>query len=386
MSDGLGPAVIPIQRILHLQTDTGLSGGVAGYISTLVKAPSLAHAAQLVVVPGASENAERCRAMYGDASVVAELPATYSGLGLFAYVSALQRIVLREQIDVIHAHALRAALPAAIVAKRIGVPLVYTNHGLRFTQKAGRIASRVFRLMESYICERASAVVAIRPFDTRVLQREKLVPVSRLHTIETRISAPLERRTAGVDTSKPIVIGVGSLIQVKRPDRFIKWLTALNRMGISVSAQWAGDGPLRATSEEAVIRAKLPMAFLGQLDRTSLSVLYGHASVLWLTSEFEVFPLAVLEAAANGVPVVSGRFDGIEDIIDANVTGVLVDADDADASAAAVAELLADEPLRQRLGQAARARFQTRFADPDIMAHHYAQLYASVIEPPQPAH
>jgi glycosyltransferase involved in cell wall biosynthesis len=363
-------------RVLHVQTDTGLSGGVASYISTLVTSPALAGVRQSVVVPGARADAPRCRALYGDAAVF-ELPPSYGRLGLFAYARALQAIVRRERIDVLHAHAMRPALAAAIVARRCGVALAYTNHGLRFTQKGGALARAVFRRLEAFVCARAAAVVAIRPFDAGVLRREALVPGARLHVIETRIDAPV---AAGITRTQdaPTVIGVGSLLPLKRPDRFVDWLAALAARGVAVRARWAGDGTLRAGLEARVRRDGLPLQFMGQLDRAGLAALYGGASLLWLTSDFEVFPLVVLEAAANGVPVVSARFDGIEDIVEPGVTGVLVDADDPGAVAAEIAALLADEPRRRALGDAARARFHARFADPDAMASRYATLYGDI--------
>ena len=70
----------------------------------------------------------------------------------------------------------------------------------------------------------------------------------------------------------------------------------------------------------------------------------------------EGLPNAVLEAMAAGLPVVSTRVGGIPDLIDDEVTGLLVAPGDPEALAAAITRLVTDEPLRLRLGAAARER------------------------------
>jgi len=372
----LDAAVTAPLRVLHLQTDTGLSGGIAGYISTLVRSPAMRAHQSVVVVPGEADDPPRALALYGQAQTLA-LPPTYSRQSAWAYLRALDRLVHHERVDVIHAHALRSAMPAAITSWRSGVPLVYTNHGLRYTQKRSGIAVAVFRELERQVCRQARAVVAIRPHDARVLQRADWVPVDRLHTIETRINPPWP---AGIVARPdlPLLIGVGSLIEVKRVDRFLNWVEALQAQGSRFQAVWAGEGPLRPMLEAEVSRRSLPVRFVGQLDRSALGALYASATLLLLSSSFEVFPLSVLEAAAHGVPVISSRFDGIEDIVDAGRTGLLVDGDDAAAVGGAVAALLADRQALDRLGVAARARFAERFAGPDLMVARYTALYDAV--------
>lgn len=369
-------------RILHVQTDTGLSGGIAGYVSMLAKAPCLAGCLQWIVVPGAADDPQRVHALYGEAPTVA-LPPSYGRTGLLRYARALGEVVRRERIDVVHAHAMRAALPAALAARQTGVQLVYTNHGLRYRQKTGLATRAIFRALECFVARSAAAVVAIRPFDAAVLRRERLVDEARLHTIETRIDVEIAEAPPRSTVRPPCLLGVGSLIDVKRVDRFLDWIAALVARGTAIEAVWAGDGPLRATFEDEARRRELPVRFTGHQDRAGLARLYGDASLLLLTSEFEVFPLAVLEASANGVPTVSGRFDGIADIVEAGQTGLLVDADDPTGTAAAIADLLADEPRRSRLAAAARRRYEARFAGSGQMARRYADLYRAILDPEQ---
>ena len=88
--------------------------------------------------------------------------------------------------------------------------------------------------------------------------------------------------------------------------------------------------------------------------------------------------LALLEAAAAGVPVVACAAGGVPDVVVAGETGVLVPVGDADALRAALAHLLAAPHERRRLGAAARAHVERCFGTPALIDAHVS-LYTRVL-------
>ena len=143
-------------------------------------------------------------------------------------------------------------------------------------------------------------------------------------------------------------------------------------------ALWVGDGPLRPSLEREAEATSVPVEFPGHLGRSRVFELLAESSALLLTSAFETLPLAVLEAYSQGAPVVCGRFEGVEDFVVHESTGLIVDADDSGAAAAALARLLGDPRLRSRLGEGARRLFTERFSGSEVMAQAYAEQYAAV--------
>ena len=101
------------------------------------------------------------------------------------------------------------------------------------------------------------------------------------------------------------------------------------------------------------------MQFLG--ERTDLPTVLRGADLFLLPSESESFGLAALEAMSCGVPVIASRVGGVPEVVIDGETGLLAPVGDIAAMAAHVVRLLADAPLRARLGQAARARAETVF-------------------------
>jgi phosphatidylinositol alpha-1,6-mannosyltransferase len=110
--------------------------------------------------------------------------------------------------------------------------------------------------------------------------------------------------------------------------------------------------------------------FLGRVPDEDLPDLYGCADVFvmlcrdrWGGLEQEGFGIVFLEAAAAGVPAVAGASGGAAEAVEDGSTGTIVDpSDDPDVAARALASMLDDDPKRQVMGQAARARVVEQFS------------------------
>jgi glycosyltransferase involved in cell wall biosynthesis len=108
----------------------------------------------------------------------------------------------------------------------------------------------------------------------------------------------------------------------------------------------AGDGPLRDLLPDT----------LGFVPHDEIGELYDRASVVVLVSQMEGLPNVVLEAMAHGKTVIATPVGGIPSVIEDGKTGFLVPVGDAVALRAKLKEVLADDQLRRRVGEAARAR------------------------------
>jgi alpha-1,3-rhamnosyl/mannosyltransferase len=93
---------------------------------------------------------------------------------------------------------------------------------------------------------------------------------------------------------------------------------------------------------------------LGHIDRGDLNWLYKHAVALTFPSRFEGFGLPVLEAMGHGCPVIAAAATALPEVV--GPSGVLLSPDDPDAWAAAMIDLLTNEPRRAWLAEAAIAR------------------------------
>jgi len=111
------------------------------------------------------------------------------------------------------------------------------------------------------------------------------------------------------------------------------------------------------------------------LDEAELARELSRCKLAVLPSRHESFGNAMAEAMAVGVPLVSTRAGSIPEIVEHEVTGLLVPADDAGALHQAIARLEHDPALSARLGAAGRERMRANYSW-QAVARRYVQLYS----------
>ena len=252
-------------------------------------------------------------------------------------------------VDAIWASAL--AVPPA------EVPLVATVHDLAFLDDPQWSTPRglsFFRRSWEATVQRASIVVVPSATTARDCARHGLEPERVLVVpwgVDGTRAAPaeVERVRRDLDLPDRFVLWVGTA----EPRKNLAGLTdALSRLDLPLVVV----GPSGWLVEPDAVLARLGhrARILGPLEDQRLRAVYAAATVFALPSLAEGFGLPVLEAMAQGTPVVTSSGTATADV--AGDTAVLVDPRDPAALAAAIGELAEDEDRRQALGRAGQDR------------------------------
>ncbi|MCW2673280.1 MAG: GDP-mannose-dependent alpha-(1-6)-phosphatidylinositol monomannoside mannosyltransferase [Frankiales bacterium] len=164
------------------------------------------------------------------------------------------------------------------------------------------------------------------------------------------------------------VLAVGRLVGKKSPLTTLEACRRAAASGAQLRVTVVGDGPLRAELEQAAAASGLTVELPGAQPHGEVlaamrdaDVFAQHSVTDAATGDEEGLPVAILEAMAHGLPVVSTRHAGIPEAVVEGVTGFLVDEGDVDAMADRLATLAADGALRQRFGAAGRQIVLDRF-------------------------
>lgn len=178
---------------------------------------------------------------------------------------------------------------------------------------------------------------------------------------------------------KPELLAVARLVHQKGLDLLIQ---ALARLREPPYTAWrlvlVGEGPERRALEALALQE-------GVADRVVFEGFQPHpgrymaqASIFVLPSRFEGMPNALLEAMAVGMPVVvNDASPGPLEMVEPEVNGLVVPRDDVDALASALARLMGDPRLRQRLGDGARDRLRS------LDWSHLEPIWRSVLALPE---
>lgn len=160
-------------------------------------------------------------------------------------------------------------------------------------------------------------------------------------------------RAARLDARSPWLV-VAAMMRLG--DKLASYRALAAALGNSLDVPWellvAGDGPARAQVEDAFARSRIGARarFLGTLPARRLAEVFAACDVSPWPAVNEAYGMALLEAQAAGVPVVSCAARGVPDVVLDGRTGLLVPYADEAAFARAVRALLDDEARRRALG------------------------------------
>ena len=272
--------------------------------------------------------------------------------------------------DVLHAHAVDVAYAVAPVARKCGVPLVLTCHGVWFPHRGprsfgGRLELYLIRHGRPAVITSvdAASVAALRGagFDAQ------LVP----NGVEAD-----EFAGPHTEPDPPVFLFAGRHEPQKGLDILLVAAALLRDEGAAFRIVLLGDGSLTSDLRRQAHNLGLDriVTFAGRLpERADVVRAYLGASAFVLPSRFEGFPVTVLEAWAAGLPVVASAVGGVVDVC-TEANAVLVPSRNPQALAKAMAGVLADPGLRRRLGDAGRSLVRERYTW-DAVASRYSRLY-----------
>ena len=238
-----------------------------------------------------------------------------------------------------------------------GVPLYVHFHGF----DASRMI-RDWRYVRHYrsLFRQAAGVIAPSRFLTGRLA-EIGCPEAKLHVSPYGIDP---QRFAVTRRLPQRLVAVGRLVEKKAPQSTIAAFAAIANRYPEARLDMVGDGPLAGKCRALVRRHGLDdrVRLHGVQDARFVADLMQEASVFVQHSvtasdgDCEGLPVAVLEAMASAVPVVSTRHSGIPEAVVDGVTGLLVEEHEVDAMAAAMSALLDDPERAAAMGAAGRRR------------------------------
>lgn len=230
----------------------------------------------------------------------------------------------RPDIVLIHSSLWAGAALAERLASE-AIPFIVVEHLKALLVPDGFNDYQKSRVREVY--RHAGKIVAVS--SALEMQLLRIFPEAQGKT--TTIHNPVAMQMAAaksVDRGKDTdftFITVSLFRAEKRIDVLLNAFAGLVGLGKSVKLKLVGDGPLRRVMKRRALRLGLEdrIEFSGYLTREKVAGELGRSDCLVLSSEVETFGMALVEALAAGLPVISTRSGGPEDIV-TEETGVLV--------------------------------------------------------------
>ena len=321
--------------------------------------------------------AERAAAIGVPVRRVAPMPLGLTGA---ARVPAFARLLRRHRPDVFHAHmsspvACKWGLAAALLAR---VPAVLGTVQVGAYEPPNRSA---YWQLRALACGVDRYLAVSREIAAELVERlgwpagKVEVAYNAVDVERVAVAAPpgLREQLGGSET-RPLVLTPARLDAQKGHETLLEAIAEVPEALFLL----AGEGPKRAELEgrSAQLGVGDRVRFLGR--REDVPQLLAACDVFALPSLYEGSSLAVLEAMAAGIPVVSSAIGGTEELIEDGRSGFLVPPGDASALAAALRRLLGDKELRRDLAARARERVDQGLTRPQ-MAERVTCVYSDLL-------
>ena len=283
---------------------------------------------------------------------------------------------LRERPAVVHVHsASRASFVRKslllLIARRAGCRTIFQLHGGEFRQFAAAESGKAMRWWIRHTLEKSSVVIALSDGWAGFVRG--FAPAARVVVLPNPVATPA---ASGRDGEQPgRILFLGRAEAGKGVFELLAAVAALAPAFPQIQLVIGGNGDLEQLRRRAAElgigeRVLLP----GWLEAPEKSLELARAQVFCLPSHAEGLPMAMLEAMAAGKAVVLTRVGAIPEAVSDRDNGLLVPPRDVPALAAALATLLNDGALRERLGDKARVTVRERFST-EVVIGKLSALY-----------
>jgi len=292
---------------------------------------------------------------------------------LFSFVICAIHLIFKKKVDVICA---QWWIPGGLVGYLVSLltrrPLVVTAHG---TDIRILVKSRIFSELASLIFKRAKYVTTVSNFLKKNLTSRMELDAEKVKVIPMPVNPKMFHPSPLPQQKRKRTLCVARYTQQKGLEYFTKACKILKEKGIDFEAQIVGEGPLRTQLQEEINGLNLgdQVSLREVVSQQKLSQLYAESYLCVLPSIEEGFGLVLVEAQLCKRPVIGTASGGIPDIIEDEVSGLLVPPRDHISLASAMERVLTDHNLAEGLAEAGYLSASSKFS-PETIQAKYSEL------------
>lgn len=298
-----------------------------------------------------------------------------------ALASTMVDVIKNNHLELLHVHYAIPHASAAYMAKKIlevdgiHIPVITTLHGTDITL-VGR--DKTYAPVVAFSINQSDAITAVShnlcDETYRTFRIEKKIEVIHNFVDVQRFNRkPIDAfKKVIAPEGERILLHASNFRRIKRVEDVVKIFYEVQKV-IPSKLLFVGDGPERATAEDLSRELGVcdDIRFVGKQEQ--MEDILAIADLFLLTSEYESFGLAALEAMAAGVPVVSTNAGGLGEINVSGVTGYMSNVGDIASMSQQAISILKDDAVLKNFKEAA-AQHAFKF-DIHTIVPLYEQLY-----------
>lgn len=302
-----------------------------------------------------------------------EIALTHDVLGFWEIKKQLKQL----KPDIVHCHSSKAGLLGRLAAKSLNLSVVFTVHGWAFTEGISPKKQKIYAMLEKFLINFSDHIITVSEFDRIYGFNFGVGSPDKVTTIHNGIPIQDLQTKKVKQGDQPCKV-----IMVARFDDQKDQITLIQALGLLENKNWVmefiGSGPTLEYCKQKVNKLGLEnkIKFLGQ--QRNVKDFLNESDIFVLSTNYEGFPLTILEAMRAKLPVIATDVGGNNESIIDKETGFLTKKNDVHDLSKALSTLIDDRGLALNMGECGYNRFIENFTH-DLMLKKILKIYMDVV-------
>ncbi|ENV13457.1 hypothetical protein F965_01358 [Acinetobacter schindleri NIPH 900] len=364
-------------KIVYIITRSDVLGGASVHLLDLAKGMiSQGHEVHILVggTGAFTEELEKNDISFSPLNhLKREISLIHDALGFWEIKKHLKKL----KPDIVHCHSSKAGLLGRLAAKSLGLPVVFTAHGWAFTEGISPRKQKIYAQIEKFLIKFSDHIITVSEFDRIYGFNFGVGSLDIVTTVHNGIPIQDLQIEKVRQFDQPCKI-----IMVARFDDQKDQMTLIQALGLLKNKNWVmefiGSGPTveRCKQEANKLGLGDKIKFLGQ--QRNVKDFLNNSDIFVLSTNYEGFPLTILEAMRAKLPVIATNVGGNNESVIDKETGFLTKKNDAQDLSRALSTLIDDRNLAIEMGERGYERFITEFTH-DLMLKKTLKIYTEVV-------
>jgi len=306
---------------------------------------------------------------------------------IIAFIVIL-KYIFKNNFTIVHTHSSKAGILGRWAAKLAGIPvIVHTYHGFGFNIKQKLLTRYFFVFLEKITAKITHKLIFV---STNNYQQAKSLNIGNKDNttliyagiekkkfLNNNINSSAIKKGLGIKKNEKAVGMIAPLKPQKAPLEYIEMANKILSKVSFVKFFLVGEGFMRTKAEELINSLGLNGNFILLGWRRDINKIIPIFDVVVLTSYWEGLPHVLIEAMFCEKPIVAYGVDGVCEIIKDGINGFMINPGDIESSSRRVLELLNNDNLSHRMGNAGYKMVKRRFSIAEVVSKT-EQLYVNL--------
>lgn len=274
-------------------------------------------------------------------------------------IMKINKLIKKYNPDIIYVHSSKGGALGRIANIITRKPIIYNAHGWAFNMEVSKLKKLVYRIIEKELAKITDYIITISDQErksalvNKICKEEKLKVIFNGIDIEKydrwKMNSCDFREKYGIPKDAIVFGMVGRISKQKAPDIFIKSAAKIKEQIQNSFFIIVGDGEDRKSIDKMVENLGLNESVLitGWVDNTFEYI--STFDIAMLLSRWEGFGLAIAEYMVSNKPIIATNVDAIPNLIENNVSGLLISKDSIDECVESAIKLITNEELNKRI-------------------------------------